>query len=161
MKKAVESVAKFHEKMFGVSSGAELPKEVIEDSVRMTLETLINSTRMFIYQFRGRRNPTSITQQRAGLLMEETTEVVEAMLKNDRVLLLDALADLMVVIVGTALAYDLPLEEGFVEVMRSNMTKKPPIDTDPTITDKGESYQAPRLKELLADHDYVSLSELV
>ncbi len=60
---------------------------------------------------------------RARLLLEETRETVEALVKEDRVAFADGLADLIYVAIGAALAYGIPLEEVWSEVQRSNMGK--------------------------------------
>lgn len=60
---------------------------------------------------------------RARLLLEETRETVEALVKGDRVGFADGLADLIYVAIGAALAYGIPLEEVWSEVQRSNMSK--------------------------------------
>ncbi len=60
---------------------------------------------------------------RLQLMVEELGEVANALGLVDEVGLLDGLSDLTYVVVGTAVAYDMPLSQGFDEVHRSNMTK--------------------------------------
>lgn len=60
---------------------------------------------------------------RARLLLEETRETVEALVRGDKVAFADGLADLIYVAIGAALAYGIPLEEVWNEVQRSNMEK--------------------------------------
>lgn len=85
---------------------------------------------------------------RFRLIAEEFTEFKNAELRHDMVGIADALADLSYVILGTALAYGIPLAEVFDEVHRSNMTKDGDPRTDGKIT-KGPSYQPPRIAEIL------------
>ena len=89
---------------------------------------------------------------RAHLMLEELSEVLKALAYCDRQDLLDGLADLMYVVVGCAVKYDLPLLEAFDEVHRSNMTKTRNCN-DPRLRHKGESYVPPDLKSVLAKHD--------
>lgn len=85
---------------------------------------------------------------RLQLIIEEVGELAKAMHERDEIELADALADLAYVVVGTAVAYGMPLKALFHEVHRSNMTKtvgghKPW---------KGEEFSAPRIAEVLARH---------
>jgi NTP pyrophosphatase (non-canonical NTP hydrolase) len=92
---------------------------------------------------------------RMHLLMEELAEASLAMREGDSVRCLDALSDILVVLLGAAVAFDLPLGAGFAEVMRSNFTKQPrteaPTDSNEEgrLRDKGEAYEAPDLKAVL------------
>lgn len=83
---------------------------------------------------------------RAHLIFEESFETIDALLYGNEVLLLDALADLQYVTEGTAVTFGLPLKAAFVEVHRSNMTKKV---GDIRIRDKGKDYSPPNIEEVL------------
>jgi predicted HAD superfamily Cof-like phosphohydrolase len=87
---------------------------------------------------------------RIKLIEEEFDELVAAEAADDLVEVADALADLVYVIVGTAVSYGIPLDDVFNEVQRSNMQKlwpdgvhtradgkieKPPTWTPPSIAD--------------------------
>lgn len=88
---------------------------------------------------------------RAHLIVEEVGEALQALAEGDEERLLDALADLQYVTQGTAVTYDLPLEEAFTEVHRSNMTKEPQI-SDPDrarVRAKGPNYSPPDLRSVL------------
>jgi len=87
---------------------------------------------------------------RLQLIVEELAEVAEALITNDEVALLDGLSDLLYVTLGTAITYNSPIEEGHLEICRSNLTKavRKPED-DPRLRDKGPDYHPPRLKEIL------------
>jgi len=89
---------------------------------------------------------------RAHLITEELSEFISAMAVLDEELTLDALADLKYVVVGSAVVFELPLPEAFVEVHRSNMTKKVRIETDVRVRDKGSKWDPPRLKQILKRH---------
>lgn len=85
---------------------------------------------------------------RAHLLLEELGEYLIA---NTEVLALDALTDLLYVLLGTALMYEWPLEEAFSEVHASNMTKvkQPDDELQARVRKKGDDYKPPRIKEVL------------
>ena len=63
---------------------------------------------------------------RRGLLREEYEEYVDAEEANDLVEVADALADMVVIIAGTAHAYGIPLDRVWDAVHRSNMAKRDP-----------------------------------
>lgn len=87
---------------------------------------------------------------RFNLVAEEASvELLTALMDGDEISLLDALADAVYVIIGTALTYDLPLEAAFAEVHRSNMTKKV---TGARLEDKGSEYSPPDLARILREH---------
>lgn len=92
----------------------------------------------------------SVEKLRAHLMMEELAEVLRALEDGDELALLDGLADLLYVVYGTAVSYNLPLDEAFEEVHRSNMTKRP---NGPRCRDKGPDYEPPNLKDLLEKRD--------
>lgn len=86
-------------------------------------------------------------------LEESTVELLKALRIGSRLALLDALADASVVQLGTAIAFDIPLAEGFTEVCRSNMTKQPfTPGSCSRLRDKGSAYEPPRLQEILEAH---------
>lgn len=88
---------------------------------------------------------------RMHLLCEEMGELFIAMSTADEIETLDGLADLLYVLIGSAITMDLPLGEAFVEVHTSNMTKtKQP--TDPSaerLRSKGPDYKAPDIEKVL------------
>ncbi len=61
---------------------------------------------------------------RIHLMEEEAKEYFEAEQKGDIVAIADALADIIVIACGTAVAYGIPLEKVFEEVHKSNMAKQ-------------------------------------
>jgi predicted HAD superfamily Cof-like phosphohydrolase len=60
---------------------------------------------------------------RTSLMEEEWNELYTAMAKEDMEGVADGLADLCYVVIGTAVAYGIPLDRVFEEVHRSNMEK--------------------------------------
>lgn len=91
---------------------------------------------------------------RGHLIVEETAELLIAMQDGDEEKTLDALADLLYVLLGTAVTLDLPLPVAFVEVHRSNMTKQRQ-DDDPQgarVRDKGPSYDPPKIEHIIRLH---------
>ena len=64
---------------------------------------------------------------RMSLLHEEYLEYLEGEATNDLVAVSDGLADMIVIIAGTAHAYGIPLAEIWREVHRTNMAKADPI----------------------------------
>lgn len=86
---------------------------------------------------------------RAHLLCEELSEVIGALMGGNRRDLLDGLADLLYVTLGTAITFDLPLAAAFDEVHRSNMTKNAALALgDPRVGIKGSDYKPPNLDGL-------------
>lgn len=86
--------------------------------------------------------------QRKDFIAEELGEYVEAVLDNDLVKVADALADLLYVVLGTAVVHGIDLQPIFNEVHRSNMTKDK-LDPVTKKGGKGPSYEKPRIAELL------------
>jgi len=74
---------------------------------------------------------------RMYLILEEAMELAEALSNRDEALVADAIADLLYVVVGTAVTYNIPLREIWNEVQRSNMSK---ARTDHRMRDKGPDY---------------------
>lgn len=89
-----------------------------------------------------------------NLHMEETQELAEAVKTKDQVEIFDALLDCLVVDIGAGLSLGLPMELGWQEVIRSNMTKVDPITgkvrrrEDGKIL-KGDRYSPPDLRRFL------------
>lgn len=140
MRSAIEAVKCFHTKYgFPLLIGFE----AVEG---------LSTTANILAELANRMNPdTSMPIARAHLVLEETAELLAAMAAGDRLAALDALADLVYVVIGTAVAFDLPLAEAFVEVHKSNMTKTIARDR-PGHPGKGDGYQPPNLADLLTMH---------
>lgn len=81
---------------------------------------------------------------RAWLMLEELTEVIEAMAENNEEKLADGLGDLAYVVKGTAVTFGIPMVEVFEEIHKANMLKKKrdPL-TNPRMRDKGCGWKRP------------------
>ena len=66
---------------------------------------------------------TATRDLRKSLLTEEYNEYITAEVEDDIVEIADALADIIYIACGTAVAYGIPLDRVFAEVHRSNMAK--------------------------------------
>ncbi len=93
------------------------------------------------------RIPRDLLKLRIDLILEETVELIAAMCMGDLVEIADGLADLGVVLDGTALTYGLDMEPIRDEVHRSNMTKGDPevIRSHSGKVLKGENFSPPDL----------------
>lgn len=85
-------------------------------------------------------------------LVEELAEIATAMHETDIVALADGLSDLLYWLVGAAVAYNIPIDECFEEVHRSNMTKS---RNSFRMRDKGEAYIPPDLAPILRSRGHV------
>ncbi len=98
--------------------------------------------------------PTIEEQElRIMLLREEFHEYLDAEAEEDIVDIADALADMMYVIAGTAVAYGIPLDDVVKEVCRSNDSKIPKDgkalkNQDGKIM-KGPDYSPPNLDDIV------------
>ena len=93
---------------------------------------------------------------RTHLIAEEFSELMDALACKDELEGLDALGDLLYVVIGTALQFDLPLDRGFDEIHASNMTKhtaKQAACNHDGDKGKGPDYIAPDLATILAERD--------
>ena len=138
MKKQLKAVREFHDTM-GVSEQCVFPTHhivmygvnVIED-VGEQLESRVSDDPRYL---------------RCHLHAEECAEFMAACSAGDEELAMDALTDLLYVVVGTAVMFGWPLDEMFDEVQKSNMTKQP--RTGPRLRDKGQDYVPPDFKQFL------------
>lgn len=83
---------------------------------------------------------------RAQLIMEELSEVLQALERRDEPALADGVADLDYVVRGTAVCFGLPLERLHLEVHLSNMSKDQDGEHKPA---KGARYRAPQIAKVL------------
>lgn len=113
---------------------------------------------------RGDKIPDDMSQElleaikvlRLRLMLEELSELTIALHESDRIGSLDAICDLMYVVLGTAVAMGFGpiLDEAFREVHRSNMTKDfPPIGSEKKGGIKGSRYQAPNLQRIIQNYE--------
>ena len=124
--------------------------------------------------------PYDRVRLRAKLLMEETMETVGALIgipknhtkafvhannlaieneldpKTDLVEVADGLADMLFVLIGTALEIGIPLEPVFDEVCRSNMSKIGAAKREDGKTGKGDNYSPPEIGRILAENGWAN-----
>jgi predicted HAD superfamily Cof-like phosphohydrolase len=93
--------------------------------------------------------PDHIRKLRITLIREEFEEFARASDNFDIVEVADALADLLVVVNGAALAWGIALEPIFAEVHRSNMTKDGGLLREDGKILKGPDFSPPNLEPLL------------
>lgn len=92
---------------------------------------------------------------RQRLLREEYFEWLSAVANRDMVETADALADMVYIIVGTALEFGIPLNRVWDEVQRSNMAKVDPVSGRVRRREDGKilkptGWTPPRISECLA-----------
>jgi predicted HAD superfamily Cof-like phosphohydrolase len=75
---------------------------------------------------------------RIRLIEEEVAETIKAIRENDIVEVADGLADIIYVVIGTALEFGIPLDLVWAEVQRSNMAKVDPETGKVTKRDDGK-----------------------
>ena len=90
---------------------------------------------------------------RNNLLLEEVEECIFATIDGKRADILDALADIITVCIGTALVYGFDIDEAMHRVHESNMSKlgadgKPVYRADGKIG-KGDNFVPPYLDDLV------------
>jgi len=89
---------------------------------------------------------------RRKLVEEEAREFDHAASTGNLTEVADALADLLVVVFGSVLAFGIPIEEVFTEIHRSNMTKSTEKN-EYGKTLKGLDYEPPKIREILEKGD--------
>jgi len=116
--------------------------------LQMTLDELEASVREFM-ETKLDLDITSedLKYKRLRHLVEELGEFAEAQASGDEVEIADALGDLLYILVGTFLVYDLPMTAIIKEIHRSNMTKDKLNSSHKG--GKGTSFQQPRLAEVI------------
>lgn len=70
-----------------------------------------------------RDTPTSLIDLRLRLMDEEFSEVFEAINSRDAVQTAQELADLLYVVLGTAVAFGIPIQDVFAAVTQANLSK--------------------------------------
>lgn len=86
---------------------------------------------------------------RIHLVLEELSEMMEAINNGDEIKAADGLGDLLYVVIGVATVYHLPAHEISEEVCRSNDTKKIRTKSNIRLRDKGIGWQPPDFKKAL------------
>lgn len=116
LKRRVEA---FHDKL-GLGVMEELPV-----GNKFLLDTAVNILKDVSTHLYNGSTSNLDANYRAGLTVEEVAELLEAFSAGSDVQILDAVCDLIYVLVGHCVHVALPLEAGMVEVCRSNATKEP------------------------------------
>lgn len=86
---------------------------------------------------------------RLRLIREETEELDEALQNKDLIKTADALADILYVVLGTAVSAGINIGPVFEEVHRSNMTKTGGGKRGDGKVSKGANYQPPDIQTVL------------
>jgi len=81
--------------------------------------------------------------------LEEMAELKKAIKAQDLVSISDALCDVLYFIIGTGVAYGIPLEEVFAEVHHSNMSKERPPGGGDAKAVKGKDYFKPDIASII------------
>lgn len=93
------------------------------------------------------------TGLRYHLIQEEVIELLSAIDKNDIIKIADGIADSLVVIIGTAISYGLPVYDIFLEAHRANMSKNGPKNEYGKVT-KGDGYNPPNFESILRSYGW-------
>lgn len=88
---------------------------------------------------------------RMRLINEEADELDAALRTDDLIGAADALADLLYVVIGTAVAFGIDLRPVFAEIHRSNLTKSIKGGRADGKVAKGKDYSPPDIKGVLAE----------
>lgn len=128
-----------------------------------TLKQALADTETFLDKIGNKRPYKHRTRQigylidglfRVSLLQEELGELSAALHSQNSEKVADALGDLLYVVLGTAVLFDIPLIDVFTEIHNSNMTKRPAKDSgDLRVRDKGLAYRPPNLLAILSLYD--------
>ncbi len=153
MREQIEMVKKFHEKYGYPIAMKDKPHRIATNMIASIGHALISEAMKveddaIVFQ-EGRDGGRDQRLYRTHLLVEELGEALIALAEGDEVAFLDGLCDLLYVTLGTGVAMDLPLHEGFHEVHASNMSKPLPTVADPRMRTRGVKYFRPALKDVL------------
>jgi predicted HAD superfamily Cof-like phosphohydrolase len=94
-----------------------------------------------------------IVALRCNLIIEEYRELFDAALKRDLVETADAIADLIYVLIGTALAFGIDLRPVWEEVHLSNMSKSIDLKRNDGKIMKPEGWVKPDIQAAINDGD--------
>lgn len=81
--------------------------------------------------------------------LEEMEELKKAIEAQDLMGIADGLSDVLYFIIGTGVAYGIPLEDVFSEVHRSNMSKERPPGGGDAKAVKGKDYFKPDIASII------------
>lgn len=96
-----------------------------------------------------RKSKGDVRMLALSLVIEETRELIAAVLAADKAETMDAIGDTLYVVIGLALRLELDACHAFEAVHASNMTKAPGSHEEPRLAGeaKGEDYVAPKWEE--------------
>lgn len=104
---------------------------------------------LYVSEYPNREVPKNVRRLRESLIHEECLELFLALDQNELIAIADALGDILYVVLGTAVSYGLDMERIFAEIHRSNMTKVGGSKRGDGKWLKPESYEPPRLGEII------------
>jgi predicted HAD superfamily Cof-like phosphohydrolase len=98
----------------------------------------------------------NLSELRIDLIQEELQELIDALAAKDIVEIADALTDILYVTYGAGHSFGIDLDECFLEVHRSNMTKlgedgRPLYRPDGKVM-KGPNYETPQLAKIILEN---------
>ncbi|MDB4462260.1 nucleoside triphosphate pyrophosphohydrolase family protein [bacterium] len=98
----------------------------------------------------------NLSELRIDLIQEELQELIDALDAKDIVEIADALTDILYVTYGAGHSFGIDLDECFLEVHRSNMTKlgedgRPLYRPDGKVM-KGPNYETPQLAKIILEN---------
>ena len=98
--------------------------------------------------------PNNVKDLRKNLITEEYIELIDGLESDDMGEIADGIADLVYVLVGTAISYGISFDRIFAEVHNSNMTKTPSKAYEGqkygTVNPKGPDFLRPQVMDILA-----------
>lgn len=149
MNEMLHDVRQFHDHMgFATSNPLRSPS--------LEVDELVNDIKELSKQaFQLWDSTQDETMYRAHLILEELGEFLEAF--NYAGIygmtgVADGLVDLLYVVVGTMVQIDLPYQQIWDEIHKSNMSKQPRTPEDPRCRNKGPDYRPPDIATLIQQH---------
>lgn len=145
------AVQDFHEK-HGFTVGTQLP-DAEHPHIAGLADSLMQLAGEALAACRRAPKNSDPRMERTALMAEELGELLEAMAQGDEVAAADAIGDLLYVVYGTAVTFNLPAAQLFKEVHDSNMTKVPTSDDGDTLLkeqSKKDEYRPPNIPMVLA-----------
>jgi predicted HAD superfamily Cof-like phosphohydrolase len=109
-----------------VADYPQLPSDEVRTlRIRLMVEELLGAKDIseFMIDIDGNATPYSANHYVELLVKNKSDELVASMLKGDLVGVADGIADVLYVVIGTAVAYGIDIQEIFDEVHRSNLSK--------------------------------------
>lgn len=143
----IDAVDAFHKKM-GVLAQLDFPHGKKDTKLLALAQKLIKLSE----ELEERIGEPTGRYLRAHLELEELGEELVALARGDFDKYVDGQADHLYVLLGSASIYDVPLDDAFAEVHRSNMTKTRKLDDPGRVRDKGTSFKPPDIRRIVEQH---------